>query len=125
MLNYSLDFKDSQVRSRGPENGLRVVLIEGSASWLVARASYARCGPYHAISAWLQVSSAGAAKHQQQSSNGSHGQDTRRSQMTSSVEEWVDEVARTTHPDTVIWCDGSAAENGQLIGQMVDDGTLI
>ncbi len=45
--------------------------------------------------------------------------------MTSSVEEWVDEVARTTHPDTVIWCDGSDAENGRLIGQMVDDGTLI
>jgi phosphoenolpyruvate carboxykinase (GTP) len=45
--------------------------------------------------------------------------------MTSSVEEWVDEVARTTHPDTVIWCDGSDAENGRLIGQMVHDGTLI
>src|SRR5207245_3240161 len=56
---------------------------------------------------------------------GSHAPDTRRSRMTPSVEEWVDEVARTTHPDTVIWCDGSDAENGRLIGQMVDDGTLI
>ncbi len=44
--------------------------------------------------------------------------------MTSSVEEWVDEVARTTHPDAVIWCDGSEAENGRLIGQMVDDATF-
>jgi phosphoenolpyruvate carboxykinase (GTP) len=45
--------------------------------------------------------------------------------MTSSVEEWVDEVARTTHPDRVVWCDGSDAENERLIEQMVSDGTLI
>jgi phosphoenolpyruvate carboxykinase (GTP) len=45
--------------------------------------------------------------------------------MTSSVEQWVDEVARTTRPDSVVWCDGSEAENERLIGQMVDDGTLI
>jgi hypothetical protein len=62
MLNYSLDFKDSQVRSRGPEDGLCLVLIEDSASWLDAHGSYARCGPYPAIGPWLQVSSSGAAK---------------------------------------------------------------
>jgi phosphoenolpyruvate carboxykinase (GTP) len=45
--------------------------------------------------------------------------------MMSSVEEWVDEVARTTHPDKVHWCDGSEAENQQLIEQMLADGTLI
>src|ERR671933_368077 len=45
--------------------------------------------------------------------------------MTSSVEEWVDEVARTTQPDRVVWCDGSDAENERLIEQMVSDGTLI
>ena len=45
--------------------------------------------------------------------------------MTSSVDEWVDEVARTTHPDRVVWCDGSEQENQRLIAQMVDDGTLI
>jgi phosphoenolpyruvate carboxykinase (GTP) len=45
--------------------------------------------------------------------------------MTSSVEEWVDEVARTTHPDRVVWCDGSDAENDHLIDEMVSDGTLI
>jgi phosphoenolpyruvate carboxykinase (GTP) len=45
--------------------------------------------------------------------------------MTSSVEEWVDEVSRTTHPDRVVWCDGSAAENDRLVEHMVSDGTLI
>src|SRR5579872_544409 len=44
--------------------------------------------------------------------------------MTSSVEEWVDEVSRFTHPDNVVWCDGSDAENDRLIDQMVSDGTL-
>ena len=38
---------------------------------------------------------------------------------------WVDEVARTTHPDQVVWCDGSEAENDRLIDQMVSDGTLL
>ena len=60
MLNYSLDFKDSQVRSKGPAVGLRVVLIEGSASRLGAQASHAQCGPDPAIGAGLRVSSSGA-----------------------------------------------------------------
>jgi phosphoenolpyruvate carboxykinase (GTP) len=45
--------------------------------------------------------------------------------MMSSVEEWVEEVSRTTHPDRVVWCDGSDAENDRLVEQMVGDGTLI
>jgi len=45
--------------------------------------------------------------------------------MTSSVDEWVDQVARTTHPKQVVWCDGSEQENQRLITQMIDDGTLI
>ncbi len=45
--------------------------------------------------------------------------------MTSSVEQWVDEVARTTRPDKIVWCDGSDAENERLIGEMVADGTLL
>jgi phosphoenolpyruvate carboxykinase (GTP) len=45
--------------------------------------------------------------------------------MTSSVEEWVDEVARTTHPTEVVWCDGSDAENDRLLDLMVSDGTLL
>jgi phosphoenolpyruvate carboxykinase (GTP) len=44
--------------------------------------------------------------------------------MTSSVDEWVDEVARTTQPTKVVWCDGTEAENERLIGQMLADGTL-
>src|SRR5579864_5530445 len=45
--------------------------------------------------------------------------------MSSSVEQWVDEVSRSTHPDNVVWCDGSDAENDRLIDLMVSDGTLI
>jgi phosphoenolpyruvate carboxykinase (GTP) len=44
---------------------------------------------------------------------------------SSSVEEWVDEVSRFTHPESVVWCDGSDAENDRLIDQMVSDGTLL
>ena len=32
----------------------------------------------------------------------------------SSVEAWVDSVAALTHPDNVVWCDGTDAENQQL-----------
>jgi len=45
--------------------------------------------------------------------------------MPPSVEDWVDEVSRTTRPDRVVWCDGSEAENDRLIAQMVGDGTLL
>src|SRR5216683_301714 len=45
--------------------------------------------------------------------------------MPSSVEEWVDEVSRTTRPDHVVWCDGTDAENDRLIDLMVSDGTLL
>src|SRR5687768_14432544 len=44
--------------------------------------------------------------------------------MASSVEQWVDEMARTTRPDRIVWCDGSAAENTRLTEQMLGDGTL-
>src|SRR5436190_194905 len=49
----------------------------------------------------------------------------RRMPMTSSVDGWIDEVARTTHPKQVVWCDGSEQENERLIAQMIDDGTLL
>jgi phosphoenolpyruvate carboxykinase (GTP) len=45
--------------------------------------------------------------------------------MPSSVEEWVDDVARTTRPDHIVWCDGTEAENDRLIDLMVSDGTLL
>jgi len=44
---------------------------------------------------------------------------------SSSVEQWVDEVSRFTHPDKVVWCDGSEAENDRLIDAMVSDSTLV
>ena len=40
------------------------------------------------------------------------------------VERWVDEVARTTTPERVAWCDGSAEENRRLVAGMLADGTL-
>ena len=40
------------------------------------------------------------------------------------VERWVDEVARTTTPDRVAWCDGSAEENQRVVTGMLADGTL-
>jgi phosphoenolpyruvate carboxykinase (GTP) len=41
------------------------------------------------------------------------------------AEAWVDEVARHTRPDRIVWCDGSSAENTRLIEQMLDDRILI
>jgi phosphoenolpyruvate carboxykinase (GTP) len=41
------------------------------------------------------------------------------------AEAWVDEVARATRPDRVVWCDGSEEENRRLIDQMLSDGTLL
>jgi phosphoenolpyruvate carboxykinase (GTP) len=41
------------------------------------------------------------------------------------AEGWVDEVARTTRPDRVVWCDGSETENLRLVESMVADGTLL
>ena len=37
----------------------------------------------------------------------------------------MDDVARTTRPDRVVWCDGSEAENARLVEGMLADGTLI
>ena len=40
------------------------------------------------------------------------------------AERWVDEMARQTRPDRVVWCDGSQAENERLVDAMLADGTL-
>jgi phosphoenolpyruvate carboxykinase (GTP) len=37
---------------------------------------------------------------------------------------WVDEIARLTQPDDVVWCDGSDAEWERLTEQLVEAGTL-
>ncbi len=44
--------------------------------------------------------------------------------MATRLEQWVDETARLTKPDNLVWCDGSEAENDRLLGAMCDDGTL-
>src|SRR4029450_8567628 len=44
--------------------------------------------------------------------------------MSKPVEQWVDEVAKHTRPDSIYWCDGSEAEYQRLIEGMLEDGTL-
>jgi phosphoenolpyruvate carboxykinase (GTP) len=41
------------------------------------------------------------------------------------VVDWVTQIANHTHPDAVIWCDGSAAEFDRLTHELVESGTLI
>ncbi|HVA24607.1 MAG TPA: phosphoenolpyruvate carboxykinase (GTP) [Chloroflexota bacterium] len=44
--------------------------------------------------------------------------------MASAVEQWVDEVARTTRPDSIYWCDGSDAENERLTQLLLSNHEL-
>ncbi len=44
--------------------------------------------------------------------------------MPTPLEQWVDEVAGTTRPKNVYWCDGSDAEYQRLITEMLASGTL-
>ena len=41
------------------------------------------------------------------------------------LERWVDQVAKITRPDRIVWCDGSEEEYQRLIEGMLRDGTLI
>jgi phosphoenolpyruvate carboxykinase (GTP) len=45
--------------------------------------------------------------------------------MATPLEQWVNDAATMTHPQKVVWCDGSEAEYEGLIERMLDDGTLI
>jgi phosphoenolpyruvate carboxykinase (GTP) len=45
--------------------------------------------------------------------------------MTTPLEHWVNDVAKMTRPQKIIWCDGSESEYEGLIEHMLDDGTLI
>jgi phosphoenolpyruvate carboxykinase (GTP) len=38
---------------------------------------------------------------------------------------WVEEIAQLTRPEKVHWCDGSEAENRELISLMLDSGDLL
>ncbi|MCP5145182.1 MAG: phosphoenolpyruvate carboxykinase (GTP) [Gammaproteobacteria bacterium] len=40
------------------------------------------------------------------------------------LSDWIAQVAELTQPDRIQWCDGSDAENDQLVELMVADGTL-
>ena len=45
--------------------------------------------------------------------------------MATPLEQWVNDVAKMTRPQKVVWCDGSEAEYEGLIERMLDDGTLM
>jgi phosphoenolpyruvate carboxykinase (GTP) len=44
--------------------------------------------------------------------------------MATPVEQWVEDVAKHTRPDQIVWCDGSEAENQRFIEEMLASGTL-
>lgn len=41
------------------------------------------------------------------------------------MQEWVDEAARLTQPDSIYWCDGSKEEYRTFVERMLEDGTLV
>jgi phosphoenolpyruvate carboxykinase (GTP) len=45
--------------------------------------------------------------------------------MATPLEQWVNETAKMTRPQRVVWCDGSQVEYDGLIERMLDDGTLM
>jgi phosphoenolpyruvate carboxykinase (GTP) len=45
--------------------------------------------------------------------------------VASAVEQWVDEIARVTRPDTIHWCDGSDAETERLTQLLLSEREFI
>ena len=45
--------------------------------------------------------------------------------VPSVVTAWVDEVAKLTTPDSIVYCDGSASERDSLVAECLATGVLI
>jgi phosphoenolpyruvate carboxykinase (GTP) len=45
--------------------------------------------------------------------------------MTTPLEHWVNDAAKMTRPQKIVWCDGSESEYEGLLEHMLDDGTLM
>ena len=43
---------------------------------------------------------------------------------TPALEAWVEECARLTRPDNIVWCDGSEEEYQRIIASLIEDGEL-
>ena len=41
--------------------------------------------------------------------------------MGTPLENWVDDAAKLTRPDRIVYCDGSEAENQQILAEMLRD----
>ena len=45
--------------------------------------------------------------------------------MPTPLEQWVDQSAKLTQPQKIVWCDGSETEYQRLIQEMLASGTLM
>jgi phosphoenolpyruvate carboxykinase (GTP) len=41
------------------------------------------------------------------------------------LEQWVEEVARTTRPQRIVWCDGSEQQQQEVVEQMLREGSTL
>ena len=44
--------------------------------------------------------------------------------MSTPLEKWVEESAKLTQPDEIVWCDGSDAENDRYLAGLIHDGII-
>ena len=45
--------------------------------------------------------------------------------MPTPLEQWVEEVARTTRPQRIVWCDGSEQQQQEAVEQMLREGSTL